>query len=62
VTGQVRSAEARKSFVAYLAEHPDERLWQALRNWSGYPFIYASEYSFDVPGSVDTFHWEGRNS
>ena len=26
-------------FVNYCQEHPDERFWQALRNWSGYDFI-----------------------
>lgn len=24
-----------KSFLAYCVEHPEERFWQALRNWSG---------------------------
>jgi hypothetical protein len=26
-------------FTNYCAEHPQERFWQALRNWSGYAFI-----------------------
>jgi len=27
------------SFMIYCAEHPEERFWQALRNWSKYNFI-----------------------
>ena len=27
------------SFVEYCQTHPEERFWQALRNWSGNNFI-----------------------
>jgi hypothetical protein len=31
-----------QSFTKYCQEHSEERFWQALRNWSGYKFIYGS--------------------
>jgi hypothetical protein len=45
-------------FVAYCEAHPDERFWQALRNWVGKPFVTVGN-----PGSVleDTFYWEGKD-
>jgi hypothetical protein len=47
-----RNSVVLASFVAYCKAHPDERFWQALRNWCGkYNFIYAN---------IDTFYWEGR--
>jgi hypothetical protein len=47
-------------FVAYCEQHPGERFWQALRNWSGQPFILACD---DIEGgrTVDTFYWEGKD-
>lgn len=61
-----------KSFTEYCNKYPEERFWQALRNWSGVPFIFASNYS---AGSIqsgigdagigwihealkDTFYWD----
>ena len=50
-----------KSFVNYCLAHPQERFWQALRNWSGYNFIFGSkEYTFKIEEShlEDTFYIE----
>jgi hypothetical protein len=34
------------SFAKYLAEHPEQRFWQALRNWSGHLNIWVgNEFS-----------------
>ena len=33
-----------ESFIKYCKEHPDERFWQALRNWSEYDFIFGKKY------------------
>jgi hypothetical protein len=33
-----------EEFIQYLKAHPTERLWQALRNWSGYNFILGSTH------------------
>jgi hypothetical protein len=47
------------SFTEYCQAHPEERFWQALRNWSGYNFIYASNRSEPKPdGLIDTFYKE----
>jgi hypothetical protein len=46
-----------RGFLTYCHDHPDERFWQALRNWSGYDYIVASSDGYDY----DTFYWEGRN-
>ena len=51
--------EVLDSFVKYCEEHPHERFWQALRNWSGYPFILASTVYHD-PYVKDTFYWTGK--
>jgi hypothetical protein len=31
----LRSGECLRSFVDYCIKHPEERFWQALRNWCG---------------------------
>lgn len=46
------------SFWIYCMEHPDERFWQALRNWSGYDSIFVVEqYAAD---SHDTWPFESK--
>jgi len=63
-----RNSKVLASFVAYCEAHPDERFWQALRNWSEYSFILASAfppYEMELSESrqglvVGTFYWEGR--
>lgn len=66
-----RNSVVLASFVAYCETHPDERFWQALRNWSGYHLITAITIAFRPVTGVtyseafrtehDTFNWEGRN-
>lgn len=61
-----RNSKLLQQFAAYCRDHPDERFWQALRNWSGCGFILAADYSNKFPNKFwdnesDTFHWEGRN-
>ena len=48
-------------FVRYCEEHPQERFWQALRNWAGVYFIIASRECPVNMSEQDTFYWEGRN-
>lgn len=54
-----------ESFYAYCKAHPEERFWQALRNWSGYNFILASESNDGTSGNngvaLDTFYWESKD-
>jgi hypothetical protein len=51
-----KNKEKLASFTAYCEAHPDERFWQALRNWSGYNFIYGS--GLPIGGAADTFYIE----
>lgn len=62
-----RNSIILSDFIEYCREHPDERFWQALRNWSGRSFIFAfvngsnfccSQFFHTIE---DTFYWEGRN-
>ena len=39
---KMKSSTKLWSFIQYCLAHPDERFWQALRNWSKYEFIYVS--------------------
>ena len=64
----------QEDFINYLKEHPDERLWQALRNWSGHDFIFAGNLSNRLGGTEhaivdgvktyvkDTFYFGGKES
>lgn len=46
-------------FTKYCNANPDERFWQALRNWSEYSFIGVSNGG----GSFrDTFYWENKTN
>lgn len=39
----MKSLKSLTSFAEYCENHPEERFWQALRNWSGYGFIYGQD-------------------
>lgn len=62
---KTRNSEVLASFVAYCEAHPQERFWQALRNWCGaYNWILASNDAMDVEvqrRTRDTFYWEGKD-
>ena len=48
-----------QSLTTYCLAHPEERLWQALRNWSGFNAIFVlDEKAEDLK---DTFYWENKN-
>ena len=47
------------TFVTYCEARPELRFWQALRNWSGFNFVWVG-YEADVI-TFDTFNFEGRN-
>lgn len=55
----VRSEKTKQGFIKYMEEHPDERFWQAVRNYSGYSFIIASDELPIGENQADTFYWEG---
>jgi hypothetical protein len=66
-TKRPKSETLLNEFALYCIAHPDERFWQALRNWSQMCFIMAIPW--DGPNAsdeakvyqFDTFYWEGKN-
>lgn len=38
-----KNKKTLESFNLYCKQNPEERFWQALRNWSKYMFIYGSK-------------------
>lgn len=59
--------ETTEDFIRYLKDHPTERLYQALRNWSGADFImYWKKEKYDISkaeklGLKDTFYFIGKD-
>ena len=55
-----KNSKLLESFAAYCNEYPEQRFWQALRNWSEYNFIYGSRETDpeagDLPKVEDTFY------
>lgn len=52
----IKSIDLLLSFTTYCHEHPEERFWQALRNWAGVAFIYTSPKLIDDKDVEDTFY------
>lgn len=51
-----------EEFVEYCNKHPEQRFWQALRNWSGFYHLYGNKFiSEDTGYFVDTFYFENKN-
>lgn len=63
-----RNSAVLYDFVEYCNKNPDQRFWQALRNWSGSDFILyweSNEFDFHKAqemGLHDTFYWENKNN
>ena len=50
-------------FIKYCVNHPDERFWQALRNWSGFHYIFSCRVPKEVARDYDlhdTFYLEEK--
>lgn len=62
-TGQpTRNSAVLESFTEYCRSYPEQRFWQALRNWSGQSAILSCSLHdrTNLPeGCHDTFQWEG---
>ena len=54
--GKIMNHTLLNSFIAYCIAHPEERFWQALRNWAGVGFIYTSTTPIEADGLEDTFY------
>jgi hypothetical protein len=54
-----------KEFTKYCIAHPEERFWQALRNWAKAPAILIrKEFCDDTifnDKTIDTFYFEGKD-
>lgn len=57
----MESRDLLDDFADYCRDHPTERFWQALRNWSGYGFILATNSPDAKSFANDTFYWQARN-
>ena len=53
----LRSEPVLTEFVQYCKNHPHQRFWQALRNFSNFPYIFAANQAGDCQ---DTYYWEGK--
>jgi len=47
-----------KDFKKYCIKHPEQRFWQALRNWSEWEFIYG----YKNGTGFDTFYYEKKEN
>jgi hypothetical protein len=49
------------SFIRFCDKNPDQRFWQALRNWAKVPFIFIGDkLSSEAVGGRDTFYFKGK--
>ncbi len=54
--------ELLSDFARYCAGHPEERFWQALRNWSGFGFVLVTNDPEAKRYAEDTFYWRGKHA
>ncbi len=51
----MKDKKAKDSLIAFITAHPEQRLWQAIRNWSGFGFIWSGDKP-DMSDAKDTFY------
>ena len=58
-----KNSKLLASFTKYAHSHKEERFFQCLRNWCGWPFVFVGldndEENNLVVGLEDTFYWSG---
>jgi hypothetical protein len=60
----MQSRDLLDSFTDYCRDHPTERFWQALRNWSRFNYVLvsnATDYAERKEKALDTFYWDARD-
>ena len=65
MTPDSKNWELVRDFARYCDEHPEERFWQALRNWSGWSFIFGADgdtYEQAMDRLKETFYLDGKKS
>lgn len=57
---KIRDEKTRQLFIKYLEEHPDERFFQAIRNFTLEKLNTYSSFICSTSGSSfeDTFNWK----
>jgi hypothetical protein len=64
----IKDKALKHSLIAYLQQADDERLWQAIRTWSGFAFVLVADYAPEPPQDAlwtnvrDTFALEGTQA
>jgi hypothetical protein len=59
-----KNIELLNDFIHYCIQHPEERFWQALRNWAKADFICRARRLIsnnEFTEIEDTFYFEGRD-
>jgi hypothetical protein len=56
-----RNSLVLESFVEYCIANPNERFYQALRNWAGVKNFLHFSSSLPREDELDTFYFEGRD-
>jgi len=54
----MKSKNLLRSFTEYCVLHPEQRFWQALRNWAKQDFIFFGNGPKEDPELTDTFYIE----
>lgn len=57
-----KNSKLLKEFTAYCNEHPEERFWQALRNWAEFDFLLEGIWNHEggYIESKDTYFRKGK--
>lgn len=54
-----------QDFTKYCLKHPEERFWQALRNWLKVDYILVAKLSLNEKDrwedEEDTYYWQHKN-
>jgi len=56
-----KNQKTLNSFVEYCQQHPELRFWQALRNWSGFSFVWVSFSYQESTDLLDTYFFTEKN-
>lgn len=56
-----KNIDTLSDFMLYCQKHPNERFWQALRNWAKVEYIYINNSLDNELGDIDTFYFEGKD-
>lgn len=56
-----KNVDMLDSFIDYCMTHPEERFWQAIRNWAKVGYILATSGVHPLEGHlVDTFYFDNN--